>query len=262
MDISTYGAFPGNGAISESLEAQVFSGPSNLQLFGTLPIKSSTTDAGSTPTSFLRPGLVMGKKTSDGLLYVYAPTAVDGTEVAYCILAEGISMLNASAVAEDKMGHVLLGGIIKASAILNLDNQARRQLLLSGRFFIDDDLQSKPAFLGLPLREVNKVADYTVVAADNGTLFTASTGAVNFTLPAIAQGLAFEFLNLVDANMTVTSAEGDNIVCQNDIAADSVAFSTASFKIGGWVQVQANAAGTKWYVKSFAGPTATVTVAT
>lgn len=261
MDIATYGAFPGNGAISNSVEAQVYSGPTILQLFGTLPIKSSTTDAGSTPTSFLRPALVMGKKTSDGLLYVYSPTAVDGTEIAYCILAEGISMLDAAGVAENKMGHVMMGGIIKSSAILNLDLQARRQLVLSGRYFFDDAPTSPAAFMGPPLHEVDKAANYQVLTTDNGTLFTASAAAA-FTLPAIAQGLTFEFLNLADANMSVVSTEGDNIVWDNDASCDSLAFSTASHKIGGRLRFRANAAGTKWYVENLSPATCTVTAAT
>lgn len=261
MDINTYGAMPGNGAISVSVEAQVYSGPTILQLFGTLPIGSAAVDAGSSPTSFLRPGLLLGRKTSDGLLYQYNPVAVDGTEVALYPLAEGISMLSSAGVVEIKQGHLLMAGIIKASAILNLDLQARRQLILSGRFFIDDDTQSKPAFLPGPLREVDKATNYQVLVTDNGTLFTASAAA-NFTLPAIAQGLAFEFLNMADSNMAVVSTEGDNIVWDNDASCDSLAFSTTSHKIGGRLRFRANAAGSKWHVENLSPATCTVTAAT
>lgn len=259
MDLGTYGALPGSGTLSSSTEAQVWSGPQALQIPSTLPIKSSTTDAGSSPTSSLRPGLILGKKTSDGLLYVYSPTAVDGTEIAYCVLMEGISMLSSAGVVEDKMGHVLLGGILKASAILNLDTQARKQLVLSGRFFFDDALTSPQAFLGLPLHEVDKAANYQILATDNGTLFTTSA-AVVFTLPAIAQGLAFEFLNMADANMSIASTEGDNIVAVHDVSADSITASTASNKIGARFLVHADAAGTKWLVRNYSPPTVLITV--
>jgi hypothetical protein len=85
-----------------------------------------------------------------------------------------------------------------------------------------------------------KTADYTVTAADSGTIFhtTGATAAVNFTLPAIGTGpFHFLFINGADQNMTVTAATADTAVTYNDLAADSVAFSTASELIGGTIEV-------------------------
>lgn len=108
--------------------------------------------------------------------------------------------------------------------------------------------------------ETNKAADYTVVAGDSGTLFTASA-AVNFTLPTLAANLIFEFLNLADSAMTVTSAAGTDIVWDNNASRSSLAFSTTSHKIGGHLVFKSNAAGTKWYVTSLSPSTCTVTAA-
>lgn len=85
-----------------------------------------------------------------------------------------------------------------------------------------------------------KTADYTVVASDSGTIFhtTGATAAVNFTLPAISAGpFWFMFICGADQSLTVTSATADTIVTFNDLAADSVAFSTSGEKIGGTVEV-------------------------
>lgn len=85
-----------------------------------------------------------------------------------------------------------------------------------------------------------KTTNYTVAASDSGTVFhtTGASGAVNFTLPAINTGpWHFLFINGADQNMTVTAATADTAVTYNDLAADSVAFSTSSEKIGGAVEV-------------------------
>jgi len=106
-----------------------------------------------------------------------------------------------------------------------------------------------------------KTADYTVVAADTGKVLFTGTGAVNFTLPTIAAGLSFTFVNLVDANMTITTnALG---IHKASVTAASVAFSTSSQKMGSIAKVVAVptlADGTvlKWLVINLGGTTATV----
>lgn len=81
-----------------------------------------------------------------------------------------------------------------------------------------------------------KVADYTCLATESGTLFTnvAATKAITFTLPAIALG-PWQFWFAVGADQSITVASGtvDTMITFNDAAADSVAFSTSSEKLGG-----------------------------
>jgi len=85
---------------------------------------------------------------------------------------------------------------------------------------------------------IPKTASFTVLRTQSGAVFTTTgaTAAVNFTLPAINTGpWWFEFFNGADQSMTVTSGTADTIVTFNDLQADSVAFSTASEKIGGHI---------------------------
>lgn len=231
-------------------------------VFDPLPIISSTAvDSGNTPTSILRPGLLMAKLDADGSWVDYDPDATDGSQEARGVLITEVNMTDyttGSAAARMAIG-LVVSGKIKASAILNLDQQARNQLK-ARNFLFDDDQYASSRFK----RVVEKAADYTVVAADNGTLFLATTGAVNFTLPAIAVGLAFEFLNTVDANMTVTSPTADNVIGDNDASADSLSFQTASHKIGGHLRFESIYLGgvLKWMVSNLSLPTNTVTAAT
>lgn len=108
-----------------------------------------------------------------------------------------------------------------------------------------------------------KTADYTLTAADSGGVFTTTgaAGAVNFTLPAVATSTGFEytFANTADQNITITAPAG-TLVAFNNAAATSIAFSTASEKIGAAVKVVCD--GAKWVAQvMLAAETQTPTIA-
>lgn len=255
---------PGWTGIQETTERNIYWGTDptkNVQYIPAITLASATVDSTNTPTTLLRAGLALGKITATGFYTAYSPTATDGSQQAVAILREEVNMLDPmTAAVNTRVVSAVITGPVKASAIANLDNIARKQLRASGIIFDDDRTNG----YGIPfIRVVSKAADYTVLATDQGTLFTAITGAVNFTLPTLAAGLHFMFYNLVDANMTITSAAADTIITDGDLAADSVAFSTSSHKIGGGVMLIANEDATKW-ISIFMGaaPANVVTVAT
>ena len=109
----------------------------------------------------------------------------------------------------------------------HMDTFMGRAPALDSDGFIDD--------IAMKLNVVAKTADYTVKHSESGTFFTTegATAAVNFTLPAAASGLVYWFFSAEDVNMTVTADTADTMVAMNDVAADSIAFSTTSEKIGG-----------------------------
>lgn len=116
-------------------------------------------------------------------------------------------------------------------------------------------------------RVVAKTANYTVLLEDHGTFFTTegAGGAVTFTLPATASlptGWYADFFVAADQNMTVTAGTADTGVAFNDIAADSVAFSTASEKVGNCIRVIKLTGTLVGYVVQLGAETATPTVAT
>lgn len=89
-------------------------------------------------------------------------------------------------------------------------------------------------------RFATKTSAYTVTAKETGTIFvtTGATAAVTFTLPAISDGpWVFSFISGADVAMTVAAGTADTMVTYNDLAADSIAFSTSSEIIGGMVDV-------------------------
>jgi hypothetical protein len=239
-------AMPGMGSPSESTENEFLWGNRETAHFESGVIVSTATDSGATPTTVLRPGLLMGKVTSSGKWKQYDPAATDGSEVAQGILRNGVNMLDTSGSAADKAGVFVVKGFVKNGSVYNLDYLARRHLF--GRILFDDDF---PGLAPLWKTVVAKTADYTIVAADNDKIFTnkGASAAVNFTLPALARGLHFQFCCEADQTITLTSVPSDSLVVFNDAAADTIAFSTSSEKIGGWFEVFANSDASKWLVK-------------
>lgn len=256
-------------------------GVANNESWGTRLVSSAAADAGNTPTTLLRSGLLLGRVTATFELKEWNPTGTDGSEVIRGIMASagGHDTLRNN-TATDKYCHVLLGGNLKAERVLvpgqasaglssqTLEHIVRTQLVGLG-FNLDDTTGNNgtaavnPSFGGFGTTTA-KTADYTVLEADNGTLFTTrgAAGAVNFTLPATAKkGLHYGFFSAADQNMTVTSGTADTVTCFNDLTADSVAFSTSSEKIGGMFEVFGD--GTGWLVKPSLGQDSqTITVAT
>jgi hypothetical protein len=109
---------------------------------------------------------------------------------------------------------------------------------------------------------VAKTASYTLLPTDSGTLFhtTGATGAVTFTLPAVATsaGLTYTFMNTVDQNMVV-AAPTDTMVADGDATATSATWSTTSHKIGGACTVSCD--GAKWFLLSCGNLSAVATIA-
>ena len=97
---------------------------------------------------------------------------------------------------------------------------------------LDDDPMGYLA--GVTPRTVLKTATGDITAAENGATFVcAGAGAVTLTLPALATGLSYKFLNTVAQNLIIASnGSSDNIVTINDLSADSITFSTGSAQIG------------------------------
>ena len=114
--------------------------------------------------------------------------------------------------------------------------------------------------MGFKVNTASKVADYTVKAAESGTFFTnrGATANVNFTLPAVADGLNYLFFGAADFNVTVTPAAADILVCDNNVAADALALSTGSEIMGGAIQVVCD--GVKWMANAYLEESQTVVV--
>ena len=257
----SYGIVPGLTTSRETYEAEFRWGSQFQGVFANGLISGSAVDSGNSPTYQLRPGLLLGQITSSGKYTNYSPTATDGSEVASGVLIEALRMQDFNGTATDRFYAVLVGGPVQKSKLLNFDEQARGQM----EKFIFDDIGQMMGGHWFPWKRfLTKTANYTVVAADNYTLFdnVGAGAAVTFTLPTLANGYYFGFRVEANQNVTVASAAGDDMIAFNDASADSVAFSTGGELIGGLLAVYSNPGATKWIVENRSAGLNTVTVAT
>lgn len=246
MNIPTYGSLPGNKDAILTSEKVIWWGRQELNLLLSLfLIDSTAVDAANTPTTSLRAGLLLGRKTSDGMLYAWNPDATDGTQYVHSVLLRDLSMLDSSGAVEDKYGHVMVRGGLKIADLLiegtlfashEAETLARRQM--QGRFFFDDDPRGILQDACNQQFIIDKTADFNVAVTESGSIYhVRGAGAVVATLPTIEAGLIYKFVNLANQNLTITGS--NNIVTMNDLAASTIAFSTANEKIGGICTVEA-----------------------
>ena len=255
-------AKPGIGALLATTEREILWGTDDSRLLAirkSAVISGATRDAGNSPTTILRAGLILGKVTSTGEYEEYDSDATDGTQIAEVILNREFRAQDFDANNVDRVAEVLAGGLVRADQLLLLDGQARQQL--SPRFLFDDDLFGRYTRLGMPLTNVQVTGNTTVTAAQTGSRFVSTGADVAFTLPTLAIGLVYEFLMAADQELVVQSVAGDDIVVGNDLSADKVTFTTASEQIGALVRVESIYVTTtlKWLMTLPAAPFGTGT---
>ena len=85
----------------------------------------------------------------------------------------------------------------------------------------------------------NKKANYSVVVGDSGKTFTSSTDGVVFTLPAIAIGYVFTFVNTASDGsntLTISPNANDGILYAGSLTDDKDLINTkATSKVGDFV---------------------------
>lgn len=239
---------PGQGAAVFNQTTELFWGGDEskieiLRLDG--HINSAATDAGATISTTLRAGMLLGKITASGQLIQWNSAATNGSEHLHSVNGAEQRMTDAFGTAVARFGPVIVKAPLKAKALLikgaalvgHADEFLARRALHAMGCRLDDDPQG--FFAGAAERIAIKATNYTVVAADQGTLFQQITADAIFTLPAIQAGLKFRFLNSADFETVVASAEGDNMVVGNDLSADSITFTTAGQQIGVQIDVEA-----------------------
>jgi len=233
-------------------------------------ISSTAADAGNTPTTLLRKGMLLGKITATGELKEWNPDGSDGSEQLTSVLPVEHYMVDGTGTAVDRFGPVIVSAPLKASALLikgspligSADEYLARRELHDQGCVLDDDPQGFKA--GTNRRFSTKITDYVVLADDNGQVFLATTANVTFTLPAIKAGLQFDFIRCSDHNLVVASAEGDNVIVGNDMTADSITYSTAGNRIGARVRVTGIYVGAalRWLAEIVPAPFSTGTLLT
>ena len=232
---------PGFQAIIESEEKQIhWAGPNGQDQSShqKVNIDSTAVDAANTPTTTIRGGIMMSLLDADGNAYEYDPDHATGLDSPVGVLPQAVDMLGREGVVTDRFTKVATSGLLKADQIIGLDQQARARLIRNG-FKFDTPISDGAAFLVHPRRIIPKITDYTVVAADHGSMFIATTADVDFTLPTLAVGLSFEFLRTDEFEMIITAPAANTIIVEGTGLATTLTWTTATEQIGARCRVLA-----------------------
>jgi hypothetical protein len=248
---------PGSGAIAETTEVELFWGGDRgkgLVLSQSAKYSGAMRDAGNTPTTVIRPGLLMGKVTASGELEEWDADAADGTEKLAGVNELELRAQDFDGNDTDRVAPVIVKAPLKVGSLLieglalvgHANEFLARAALHGAGCNLDDDPFGYLA--GASWRQAAVGADKTLTSADNATYFVSHTADTTYTLPAIAAGLKFAFAQSADFEISVASFEGDNVIGGNDASGDSITFTTAGEQIGANVYVEAiNVNGTlKW----------------
>ena len=265
MSFEHTGAFgaPGIQAALETIENVFWWGRWESHLYVGAVVEGDSRDTGNTGyTEILRPGLIMGKKTTGDKWMPWngSPGAGDeGIDTALGVLSYSQKMTRLGADQDRWFGWIMLGGGVKARNLLvpgstsfGLAGSAYEHIIraqMHPRFTFDDNPAGNR--MGGWKAITAKTTSYTVTEADSATLFT-TTGSVDdvvFTLPAVAEkGLWYGFYSVStvaeDTSMTITAGTADTMIGLNNDVADGIAFSTTNEKIGGMIEVIGD--GSKW----------------
>lgn len=235
----------GLAAVSESVETALFWGNFPFLQQEGMKFSSAIADAGASPTTAIRAGLLLGQLTTGGELEEWDADATDGSQDLIGVNAAEFSTLNVLATAVDKYPpQPIVRGAIRAASLLiqgtaftsHADEFVARNRLHNMGIVLDDDPQGWLA--GVNWREDVHTGDKTLVEADNATRYICHSADADFILPTIKQGLQFEFFMGEDFELQISSP-ASNFLVGHDQTADGVTFTTAGEQIGVNLHVEA-----------------------
>lgn len=276
--MSSLGGFgvPGHGALVETSDREILWGGDHakgLVLRKSAIISGAARDAGNSPTTVLRRGLLLGKVDATGEMEEWDADASDGTQNIAGILNVELRATDFDANNADRAFGVVIRAPLLANQLLiqgtaltsHIDEfLARRQLVAAG-CILDDDPFGYLAGQGSRVARVTGTTD-TLTEDENGTtLFYSNAASVTVTLPTIKPGLEYEIVREGDEELVIASALGGDVIVGNDLAANGVTITTAGEHIGARFRVRSIYMGTtlKWLIEGpltlFGTGTATLT---
>lgn len=258
MSLTGFAGFPGIRDIQQSVEAAITFGPWEYNRAFILPIvlDGAARDAQSSPTTLLRPGLLLGKNSTTQKFKEWTPGATNGTgKVAGVLLwAMDTQYLNSD---DQKWGAwAIFGGNVRANSIIcpgeasdivglaTAVNGRYARKLMAGRFNFDDSYhEGKPsaAFGGFDeVRHISGgVETVTLTAADDNVLFTnkGATATKTFNLPAVAlsKGLRFGFQGYAAQSIVITGPAAGTVYANG--SANTSLLTSGAVTEGAYIEV-------------------------
>lgn len=257
-------AVPGQGTLSETSEREIIWGGDDskgLVLFQGTVVSGATRDAGNTPTTVLRPGLLLGLINATNLFKQWDVTAVDGSQFVAGVLDKELLAQDFSATDADRVYRRVVRAPLQSAQLLILGaafvghatEYLARRMLWSAGCILDDDPMGYLTGMVERYRNATATTDVLTAAQNGQMVFLSNAASVTVTLPAIQPGLCFDLVRTADEELIVQSAAGDDIIVGNDLSADSVTITTAGQQIGQRVRIKSMYIGAgitpKWIIE-------------
>ena len=271
---------PGSGTIQETKEYEILWGADlgkGVVLRKGVVYSGTMRDAGNTPTTDIRGGLLVGINSTLNEYEEWDADATDGTQDLAGVVPSGLWANDQFANDADRCHHVIVRAPLKASQLLiqgtaltsHADEFLARRSLHRMGCILDDDPQALKTGLVDRYLQVTGAA-LTPTTAQNGMVFILELdGTVAVTLPTCQPGLEYTFWRHNDTNLSdtegawsVTTASGADVLMGEaaDAASgnlDTITYTTADEHQGSWVKVRGIYHGTtaKWLVEKNEGRT-------
>lgn len=256
-------AVGGVGAERAVTESELLWGADHARngvLWKSAKISGTTRDDANSPTTVLRPGLLLGKLDSTGEFEEWDADVATGTQNIQGILDTELRAQDFDATDQDRVFRVIVARaplkvrklLIQGSAFLgHVDEYLARQQLHAAGHVLDDDPFGYKTGLVDRYESVSGTTD-TLSADQNGmTLFYSNAASVTVTLPAAKPGLRFELVRTGDEEFIFVSPTADDVIVGNDLSADGATVTTAGEHLGVRWRLRSVYVGTtvKWLVE-------------
>jgi hypothetical protein len=202
-------------------------------------VDSAVVDAGNTPTTTLRPGLLLAYDTTTSKLHNFDPSGANGRQIALGALVHTVVLDTGGGVA-DRPCSLYLSGLMRTDGVLPAATP-RAWIQLSN--YLQSWIRS-PHLGGLLMhpkgvRRAN-AETVTVAVADHGMLFLCS-GTTTLNLPAKIDGFTIRAV-VTDDSTLVINGEGSDILGSDGASgtstATTVTLSLTDHKISGQVLIE------------------------
>jgi hypothetical protein len=248
MSVGGLYGMPGIDAIRQASEYDIIWGGDRnqvglLQMHG-MVYSSVMMDAGSSPTTDIRAGLIVGKNSTSGELEEWDADATDGTQDLIGVVPEEFSILDVSGTAVDRLApSPIVRAPLRAASLLiqgtaftsHADEMLARAALHGMGCPLDDDPQGFLA--GASWRQLISTGDVTLTKANNYTRYLCHSADADFTLPTAQPGLKFRFFMGENFELQI-SAPASVFLVGNDQTADGVTYTTTGEQIGVNLEVE------------------------
>lgn len=121
MSFDAFGMLPGINAAVENVVNAITWGPWEYNRAFIVPtlLDGAARDAGNSPTTLLRPGLIMGITKTTKQAIPYSHLGVGGVETLYGVLLYDTKVVGSDGADYDRwFGYILVGGNVKANALI------------------------------------------------------------------------------------------------------------------------------------------------